>query len=80
MFGKDLEIETIDGKGKIHVAPGTQSSTRLRIEGKGLYKAETDYRGDMYLDVFVFIPKDLNDEEKAVFEKLKDSENIKPKK
>ena len=80
VFGKDLEIETIDGKGKIHVAPGTQSSTRLRIEGKGLYKAETDYRGDMYLDVFVFIPKDLNDEEKAVFEKLKDSENIKPKK
>jgi len=80
VFGKDLDIETIDGKGKIHIVPGTQSSTRLRIEGKGLYKAGTDYRADMYVDVFVFIPKDLTQEEKDVFEKLKDSENIKPKK
>lgn len=80
IFGKDLKIETIDGKGKIHIAPGTQSSTRLRIEGRGLYKAGTNYRGDMYLDVFVFIPKELTAEEKEVFEKIKDSENIKPKK
>ncbi len=33
----------------------------------------------MYIDVFVYIPKDLNDQEKKIFQKLKNSENIKPK-
>jgi len=80
IFGKNLEIETIDSKIKIHIEPGTQSSTRLRVEGRGLYKAGTDYRGDLYIDVFVFIPKDLTEEEKEIFEKLKDSGNIQPKK
>jgi molecular chaperone DnaJ len=81
IFGKDLEMKTIEnGIIKIAIAPGTQSGTKLRVEGKGLYKAGTNIRGDMYIDIIVFIPKTLSDKEKEIFEALKDSENIKPKK
>lgn len=80
IFGKELEIETIDGKIKINSAPGIQSNTRLRIEGKGLYKFGTNYRGDLFIDIIVFIPTNLSQEEKEIFEKIKDSENINPKK
>lgn len=81
IFGKDIEINTIDGGTiKIAIAPGTQSGTRLRIEGKGMYKIAAETRGDLYIDVIVYIPERLTDKEKEVFEKLKDSENIKPKK
>jgi molecular chaperone DnaJ len=79
IFGKEAEIDTIDGIVKIKIPKGIQSGSRLRIEGKGLYKIGTNYRGDMYVDVHVFIPTNLTDEEKSVFEQIKDFENIKPK-
>lgn len=81
IFGKEIELKMIDDEiVKFSISPGTQSATRLRIQGKGLYKSGTNYRGDLYIDVFVFIPRDLNESEKEIIEKLKDSENIKPKK
>lgn len=79
IFGKELEVDTIDAKIKINIPAGIQSGTRLRMEGKGLYRLNNQSRGDMYMDVFVFIPKDLTEEEKQVLEKIKDSDNIKPK-
>ena len=79
ILGSELEIKTIDGSLiKFAIAPGTQSGTRLRIEGKGMYKVGTNYRGDLYVDIVVYIPKVLSDEEKKLIEALKDSENIKP--
>lgn len=79
IFGKDLEIKTIEGGViKVAITPGTQSSSRLRVEGKGMYKMGTNYRGDMYIDVVVYIPNNLSDKEKEILEQLKDSENIKP--
>ena len=79
IFGKDIEIETIDGGTiKVAVAPGTQSGSHLRIEGKGMYRIGSNSRGDLYIDVIVYIPQTLTETEKEVLEKLKDSENIKP--
>jgi molecular chaperone DnaJ len=79
IFGKQIELDTIDGKIKIDIPSGIQSGTRLRVEGKGLYRIGTNYRDNMYIDVYVFIPKDLTDEEKQILEKIKDSESFKPK-
>jgi molecular chaperone DnaJ len=79
IFGKDLEINTIDGVTiKVSIAPGTQSGSRLRIEGKGMYNFKTNVRGDLYIDIIVYIPQTLTENEKEVLEKIKDSENIKP--
>ena len=81
IFGKELEVKTIeDGVIKIVITPGMQSGTRLRVEGKGMYKMGTEYRGDMYIDIHVFTPTNLSEEEKEILIKLKDSENIKSKK
>ena len=81
IFGKEMEVQTIDGGIiKVTIPPGTQSGQRFRVKEKGLYKMGTNYRGDMYIDIVVFIPTELSDEEKQIFEKIKDSENIKPKK
>lgn len=80
ILGKEMEIEAIDGMIKIVIAPGTQSKVRLKIEGKGMYKPGMNQRGDMFIDVNVFIPKKISDEEKELFEKIRESENIKPKK
>ena len=72
VLGSDLEVDTVDGKVKIKINPGTQSGSRLRIEGKGLYKTGTNYRGDLYVDISVHIPKELNEETRGIFEKLRE--------
>lgn len=80
VFGKEIEITTVDNTAiKVVIPNGIQSGNRLRIAEKGMFKPLINTRGDMYIDVFVYIPKDLNDQEKKIFQKLKNSENIKPK-
>lgn len=79
IFGKNLEINTIDGGIiKIAISPGTQSGSRLRVEGRGMYKIGANVRGDLYVDIIVYIPQILTEKEKEILEQLKDSENIKP--
>jgi molecular chaperone DnaJ len=81
ILGKELEVNTIEGGTvKVVIPPGTQSGARFRLKEKGLYKMGTNYRGDLYIDVIVFIPTNLSDEEKKIIEKIKDSDNIKPNK
>ena len=79
IFGKELEVEAIDGRLKVNIPHGTQSGSRFRVEGKGLFRPNSNDRGDMYIDISVYIPQTLTSQEKEIFEKIKDSENIKPK-
>jgi molecular chaperone DnaJ len=81
IFGKEIEVKTIEGGvARVVIPPGTQSGQRLRIKEKGLYKMGTNYRGDFYLDVIVFIPSKVSDEEKEILEKIKESDSFKSKK
>lgn len=78
VFGKQLEVPTIDGQAKIKIPPGTQSGKIFRLRGKGFPAIQSYEKGDQLIHVNVWTPQNLNAEEKAVFEKLRDSENLKP--
>jgi molecular chaperone DnaJ len=78
VFGKQLEVPTIDGSAKIKIPPGTQSGKIFRLRGKGFPAIQSYEKGDQLIHVNVWTPQSLSAEEKAIFEKLKDSENIKP--
>jgi curved DNA-binding protein len=43
LLGGDLQVDTLDGKVKLKVAPETQSNTKVKLKGKGfpVYKKET---------------------------------------
>lgn len=77
-LGASLEVPTIDGKVKIKLDPGTQSGKILRLKGKGIKDINGYHRGDQLIHVNVWTPKQLNKEEKAVLENLRNSENFKP--
>ncbi|MBS4035320.1 MAG: J domain-containing protein [Ignavibacterium sp.] len=67
--GKEL-IKTLDGKIiSINIPEGTESENVLRLKGLGLNK---NYgRGDLFVKIHVTVPKNLNREEKELFNKLK---------
>lgn len=79
VIGTQAEVPTIDGKARIKIDAGTQSGKVLKLKGKGLPDVNSRYQvGDQLVYVNVWTPKQLNSEEKALLEKLKNSENFKP--
>lgn len=71
VLGGEIIVNTLDGKVKLKVAPGTQNGKQVKLKGKGfpVYKKEGHF-GDLYLTYQVTIPKKLTAKEKALFEDL----------
>ncbi len=78
VMGGQVEVPTVDGKVKVTINPGTQPGKVLRLRGKGLPSVNRYGTGDLLVNVGVYIPENLNKDEKAIFEKLSKSENVKP--
>lgn len=82
ILGGQVKIPTLSGDVKITITPGTQPGKVLRMRGKGLPIIDQYARqygtGDLLINVGVYIPERLNKDEKALIEKLQDSENIRP--
>ena len=76
--GCTAEIPSVDGKLKIKIEPGTQPGKVLRIRGKGIMDVNGYTSGDLLVYVQVWIPKKLEKEERALFEKFKDSPSFAP--
>jgi molecular chaperone DnaJ len=77
-LGDTVEIPTLDGKAKVKITPGTQPSTLLRLNGKGLPDVQGYAKGDLIVNINVWVPKNLTKEEKHIIEQIANSENFKP--
>ncbi len=79
-LGGEVDIPTIEGtKVKIKLEPGTQPGKTLRLRGKGL-PAVQGYgsgRGDLVVQVSVYVPKTLDRQERQMLEQLCESDNFK---
>lgn len=77
-LGGSVEVPTIGGRARLKIAPGTQPGKILRLRGKGLPSTEGYGTGDELVNVMVYVPETLNDEERAAIEKLSDKPDMKP--
>ncbi len=78
VFGTQVEVPTIDGKAKIKIPAGTQSGKIFRLKGKGFPEINGYHKGDQMVQVKVWTPQNLSDEERRVLEQLKDAPNFEP--
>ncbi|MFM2336892.1 MAG: molecular chaperone DnaJ [Bacteroidota bacterium] len=78
VFGTQVEVPTIDGRAKIKIPAGTQSGKILRLKGKGFPAVNGYEKGDQLIQVSVWTPQHLSNDEKAILEKLSQSPNLKP--
>ncbi|MCL2597769.1 MAG: molecular chaperone DnaJ [Paludibacter sp.] len=79
-LGCSVEVPTIDGKAKVNIEAGTQPGKVLRLRGKGLPSLNNYGKGDLLVNIGVYIPEKLNREDKKLFEQLAACESIKPNK
>lgn len=77
-LGGAVEIPTLDGAVKVKIEPGTQPGKVLRLRDKGLPILNSGRRGDLLVNISVYIPESLSRDEKAAIEKLADSDHFKP--
>lgn len=79
ILGANVEVPTIDGKVRIKIDPGTQGGKILRLRGKGLPDVNGYGKGDLLVNVNVWIPKNLTREELKAMEQFRSSYTFTPK-
>jgi len=78
-LGTTIEVPTLEGKAKIKIPAGTQPAKIMRLKGKGLPEINKYGRGDLLVNISVWVPQYLTKEEKDILQKLQKSENFIPK-
>lgn len=71
ILGGEQFIDTMDGKVKLKVKPGTQNNSKVRLKGKGfpVYKKEGK-SGDLIVTYSIEIPTNLTDKQKELFREI----------
>ncbi|MCQ2082939.1 MAG: molecular chaperone DnaJ [Bacteroidaceae bacterium] len=77
-LGGAVEVPTLDGAVKVKIEPGTQPGKMLRLRAKGLPELRSNNRGDLIVNISVYIPETLSKDEKAAMEKFGQSGNFTP--
>ena len=80
-LGGEIEIPTIDGgRSKIKIPDGSQSGRRMRLKGKGMSVLRQQGRGDMYVELAVETPKNLNAKQRELLKEFaqEGGDNISP--
>ena len=77
-LGGTAEVPTVEGRARLKIAPGTQPGKVLRLRGKGLPQYNSSTRGDILVNVMVYVPENVTDSERAAIESLKNSPNVEP--
>ncbi len=63
-LGSVIHVKTLDKEVELKIPAGTQSGTRFRIAGEGMPHLQSSYKGDLYVEVKVVVPKKLKEEQK----------------
>ena len=69
-LGGEVDVPTLDGKGKLRVPAGTQPGTVLRIKGKGLPRRAGMGRGDQRVEVAIEVPTELTQRQSDLLAEL----------
>lgn len=77
-LGTRVNIKTIDGETKVYIPQGVQSGEKIKIPSKG-YKDGKGSRGDLVAEVKIMVPKNLELNEKEMFEKLREMSRFNPR-
>ena len=79
-LGGEVDIPTIEGKNlKVKIESGTQPGKTMRLRGKGL-PAVQGYgsgKGDLVVNISVYVPKTLSRDERKALEQMSKSDNFK---
>ena len=69
-LGAEIEVPTLEGPQNLQVGSGTQNGDVFTIRGRGVVDHRTGRPGDLLVQVFIEVPKKLNDEQERLLREL----------
>jgi len=76
VLGKEIEVDTLDGRVKFTIKPGCETNTIFRLTKKGVTDDEIGVSGDLYVKIVPKVPKEITPEETQILETLRSSTNF----
>jgi molecular chaperone DnaJ len=77
-LGGDIEVPTLDGgRARIKIPEGAQTGRQFRLRGKGMPVLRTQTHGDLFIEIFVETPVNLNRKQKDILRQFAESSNEK---
>ncbi|HJR81104.1 MAG TPA: J domain-containing protein, partial [Anaerolineales bacterium] len=69
ILGGEADVETLNGKVKLNIPPGTQPEQVFRLRGRGMpHVKNPDEKGDLFVRLKVQIPKYLSPKQRELLE------------
>lgn len=78
VLGTTVEVPTLGGSVSMNIPAGTKAGAKMRLKGRGMPKSGNTY-GDLYATVKIEVPKTVTDEEKKLYEQLRELSDFKPR-
>jgi curved DNA-binding protein len=78
VLGASISVPTFDGRVNIKIPPGTQNGQKLRVRGRGLPQRNGE-KGDLIVVTSVALPTQINEAERALWEKLSKESRFNPR-
>lgn len=66
-LGATIEVQTLAGKLKLKIPPGSQSGKKMRLRGKGLPGKPA---GDLFIQLQIHVPPAENEEQRAFYQEM----------
>ena len=81
-LGGEVTIPLVQGSRTVNIKPGTQPDTQLTLAGEGLpqvdrYGRASSRRGDLIVNIGVYVPERLTDTQRHLVEQMRESEAYK---
>lgn len=79
VLGAEVIVPTLDSSIKLRIPAGSEDGQTLRVRGKGLPKGKTGERGDFLVTLNIVLPKQVSDEERRLWEQLRQTSTFHPR-
>ena len=78
-LGAKVEVPTLEGTALLKVPPGTSSSQKLRLKGKGITNPKTRNKGDMLIEIKIVPPPTTDIEVREMLNRIEEKAPYNPR-
>ncbi len=69
-LGGEITVETLSGKKKVEIKPGTQNNSEIRLDGEGLSELRGRAMGDFVIRISVDVPKKVSKKQQELLKEF----------
>jgi len=73
-LGAQLDVPTLNGREELAIPPGTQHGEVFRMRGRGMADPRDGTKGDLHVQAFIEVPKNLSAEQETLLRELAELE------